>query len=300
MARTPNPVTARHLAVPVLVLLLLVVLVVPAAAHPFLRGGGEVPVDSLATATLDLAHGCGSETAASGEDTLEVALEVPEWLRVVSVAAHAGYDHALEVVEGRVAVVVWTAAAAPEPAPTLDLEVVVTGEPGETRHLAVFQGCEVGSHRWIGTPDAPADDPAINVRLVAADPDRPAPPPETLPDPDAADPDAAEPDAEGGPEEGATGGDEVDGDQDADQDADADDAADGDGDADGEPAADEDAEVAAVTGGLAVDGTTPPRRIAATGWVIGAVVLLVVGGVLVLVLNGRSRRAAAADVPDPS
>jgi hypothetical protein len=148
----------------------------PAAAHPFLRGGGEVPVDSAATITLDLAHGCGSEADGTGADTLEVALEVPSWLRVLTVAEHPAYRYELEVAEGRVAVVAWTAARTAEPAPAFALDVVATGTVGEARHLAVFQGCGDRSHRWIGTPQEPADDPAVNVLLTAPDPSRPAPP----------------------------------------------------------------------------------------------------------------------------
>lgn len=183
----------------------------PAAAHPFLRGGGEVPVDSSATITLDLAHGCGSEADGTGGDTLEVALEVPAWLRVLAVTDHPVYRHDLEVAEGRPAVVTWTAVGTAEPAPVFELDVVATGTAGEARHLAVFQGCADRSHRWIGTPDAPAEDPAINVRLTAADPSRPAPPEtpiEQVPDgpgPDGPGPDEPSPDQPAGPD-GASDG----------------------------------------------------------------------------------------------
>lgn len=162
--------------VTLLAAVLMVVFAVPAAAHPFILGGGEIPVDSLATITLDLAHGCGSEGSGTGQDSLEVALEVPEWLRVVEVADHPGYRHDVEVAQGRIVVVTWRADGGPSPAPAFELDVVASGPAGESRHLAVFQACVDSSHRWIGTPDAPADDPAIDVRLVAADPERPAPP----------------------------------------------------------------------------------------------------------------------------
>lgn len=148
----------------------------PAGAHPFLREGGAVPVDSAVTITLDLAHGCGSEVDGIGDDTLEVALEVPSWLRVLSVAEHPAYRHDLEMADGRVAVVSWTAVGTTTSAPAFELDVVATGTAGEVRHLAVFQSCGERSHRWIGTPQEPADDPAIDVRLTAADPARPAPP----------------------------------------------------------------------------------------------------------------------------
>ncbi len=170
---------------------LLVLVTVPAGAHPFLRaqgdgvGIGEVRVDSLATITLDLAHGCGTEAAGDGEDTLEVALEVPEWLRIVEIIAHDGYEHEVEVTDGRVEVITWLDAGGAEPAPTFDLDVVADGEPGDTRYLPVFQGCADQSYRWIGTPDEPAEDPAVRVRLIESDPDSPPPPEEPFEDPDA-------------------------------------------------------------------------------------------------------------------
>jgi len=265
----------RGVVAAVLTALLALSVALPAAAHPFLRGGGEVPVDSLATVTLDLAHGCGTEAAGAGQDTLEVALEVPDWLRVVTVADHPGYDHDLEVDQGRVAVVTWTAEAAPEPAPAFDLDVVASGTPGETRHLAVFQGCADAAYRWIGTPDEPADDPAINVRLVAADPDRPAPPPEPVEEPDAEVTDAeagsdVDPDTEGTGEDPAP------------DDGDIEDAAD--------PAATEDGEetVDAEPGEATPDGDDATLRRVLL-WAGGVLALLAVAGVLFVVLPGRRR-----------
>ncbi len=280
VTRHPDPTAwtprRRGVAAVVLCALLLMSVALPAAAHPFLRGGGEVPVDSLATVTLDLAHGCGTEAAGDGQDTLEVALEIPDWLRVVSVADHPGYVHDLEVEAGRIAVITWTAEAAREPAPAFDLDVVASGTPGETRHLAVFQGCADTAYRWIGTPEEPADDPAINVRLVAADPDRPAPPPEPTEDPDAevtttegeAD---ADPDTEAGGDDPAAGADES-----APEGDDVEDADDADGTEDAVPAE------AAPDG----DDATPRR---APVWAGGVLALLAAAGVLFLVLPARRR-----------
>ncbi|MFA9431643.1 hypothetical protein [Egicoccus sp. AB-alg2] len=156
-------------------------LAAPASAHPFVRGG-EVPVDSLATITLAMAHGCGGDGGGEEEPTLEVALEVPEWLRVVEVADTEGYTAEVETAaDGTVDAVVWTADGEGELAPDLDLDVVASGEEGDERYLAVFQGCENASYRWVGTPDEPAEDPAIGVTLTAADPDSPPPPEEEVP-----------------------------------------------------------------------------------------------------------------------
>ena len=239
---------------------LLLVTALPAVAHPFVRGGGEVPVDSLASITLDLAHGCGTEDAGVGADTLEVALEVPEWLRIVEVADHPGYDHDLEVEDGRVLAVTWLAAGGAEPAPTLDLDVVASGSAGETRYLAVFQGCAEQSYRWIGTPDAPADDPAIRVQLVEADPDRPAPP--------------EDPDPVGEADDAATG--EA-SDEGADEDV-------------GQP---EDADEADATEDLAAATATEGSGVNPLLWgVLGAVGLI---AVTALALRGRAR---GGDRPD--
>jgi len=177
----------------------------PAHAHPFVAGGGRVPVQSLATIELDLAHGCGVEGAGAGPDTDEVALEVPEWLRIVEVPGRAGWRVTIEDATGaQLGAVVWTATTATEPAPRFLLEVVVDGEAGETRHLRVSQRCGERVERWIGTPDAPAEQPAVRLRLEAADPERPAPPllepeptPAPTPDPTPAPtPDQGDPDGQ--------------------------------------------------------------------------------------------------------
>lgn len=194
----------------------------PASAHPFVRGG-ELPVDSLATMTLVLGHGCGDEESDGGAPTTDVSLEVPAWLRIVEVPDEAGWAVELEEDDqGRVEVVTWTADGAEEPAPDFDLDVVATGEIGDERFLRVFQACEDSVYRWVGTPDEPADDPAIRVTLGQPDPEAPAPP-EPQPDPaedadpstDATDatrddpePDPAEdaaPDAEESPDDDAVG-----------------------------------------------------------------------------------------------
>jgi uncharacterized protein YcnI len=177
-------------------------LATPVGAHPSFRGG-EAPVDSLARLTLAMAHGCGSETSGGGDPTTEVSLEVPDWMRIVEVPDEDGWSIELETdADGRVAVVAWTADGAQEPAPDFDLDVVVTGAVGDERFVRVFQACDGFVYRWVGTPDEPADDPAIRLVLVAADPDRPAPPePEPDPEPEPEPEPEDEPDAEPEPED---------------------------------------------------------------------------------------------------
>ncbi len=172
-------------AVPLLVTALLLV-PVPAAAHPFIAGGGQVPVRSLATITLDLAHGCGDERTGTGDDTDEVALDAPSWLRVVGVPPRDGWDVTIEDGDREGSrTVIWSATTGAEPAPRFTLDVVVEGEEGETRFLRVSQRCGDRIERWVGTPDEPAEQPGIRLRLTAADPTSPPPPP--APPADAAD-----------------------------------------------------------------------------------------------------------------
>lgn len=165
--------------------LLVAMLVAPAAAHPFVRGG-EAPVDSLAELTLAMAHGCGTEQAGGGDPTREVAMEVAEGMRIVDVEGRDGWEVTFdEDPDGRIAVVTWSATTADEPAPDLAFSAVFTGAPGEEVYLKVFQGCDDFAYRWVGTPEEPASDPAVRVVLTDADPDRPAPPePESEPEPE--------------------------------------------------------------------------------------------------------------------
>lgn len=187
---TERPISVRAVRrAAVLALGLLLVVAGPASAHPFFRGG-EVPVDSLATLTLALAHGCASETDGEGHPTTDVALEVPDWLRIVDVPDPDGWIVELETADdGRVEVVNWMDDGGAEPAPEFDLDVVAQGEVGEERYVSVFQACDDIIHRWVGTPDEPADEPAIRLTLIAADPDSPAPPEE---EPEPAEPETPE------------------------------------------------------------------------------------------------------------
>jgi uncharacterized protein YcnI len=159
-------------------LVVTVLVALPAAAHPFVRGG-EAPVDSVATLTLAMAHGCGTEDSGGGDPTTEIALEVPDQMRVVDVAEDPEYTATYEVGDdGRIEVITWTASGDGEPAPDLEFDAVLTGEVGDDVYLRVFQGCEGFAYRWIGTPDDPADDPAVRVTLVEADAAAPPPPPD--------------------------------------------------------------------------------------------------------------------------
>jgi hypothetical protein len=165
----------------------LLLLPTAASAHPFLTDGGRVPVQSLATITLDLAHGCGDEQSGAGLDTDEVALEAPDWLRVVDIPQPDGWRVTTE--QGAAAgtlTIVWSATTGAEPAPRFTLDVVVDGQEGETRFLRVSQRCGDRIERWIGTPDAPAEQPGIRLRLTAADPN--SPPPLTVTPPPAPEP----------------------------------------------------------------------------------------------------------------
>jgi hypothetical protein len=188
---------------------LVLVIPVAAAAHPFVADGGTVAVASLAPITLDLAHGCGDERSGAGLVTDEVALEVPTWLRIVEVGVADGWSSVIESAEGaegaEAGAVVWSATAGGEPAPRFDLLVVIDGEAGETRYLRVSQRCGDVVERWIGTPEEPAERPAVRLRLLDADPASPPPPPAPAPSaPTPADRPAPEAPVAGGPSEATT------------------------------------------------------------------------------------------------
>lgn len=160
---------------------LAVALLVPdiAWAHPFVRGG-QAPVDSLAELTLAMAHGCGTEQAGGGDPTLEVAMEVPEGVRIVDASAPEGWR--VDLIGEPVGVVEWRAVGARDPAPDLAFSAVFRGAPGDEVYLKVFQGCEGFAYRWVGTPEEPASDPAIRIVLTDPDPDAPPPPEPVEPD----------------------------------------------------------------------------------------------------------------------
>ena len=258
-------------------------LAVPAAAHPFIQGG-DAPVDSLASLTLDLAHGCSADGDAHGdgeEPTTEVALEVPEEMRITEVPDVEGFEVELEADgDGRVEVVTWIATTSTAPAPELPFDAVLSGDPGDEIFLRVFQACDDLSYRWVGTPDAPAEDPAVRLTLTEADPDNPAPgPDEVLPAESQAAPEDPEASEEPTPEEAPATVDEEAADEGAEEEAQ---------DADAEETIEEaDEEITVATPGEPEDSPLL--------W--GLVIL--VGGVLVIALIlGLRRRPAAAAAPN--
>lgn len=163
-------------------------LLVPAVAlaHPFVVE--TVPVQSAATLTLDLAHGCvadgGAHSGADGEPTREIAVRFPSSVSVRTVSDAAGFT--VEAPQSAGMYDEWTLRAADGvdvPAPVIAFAVVIDAEPPDAVWLQVFQGCDTGEHRWIATPDAPGDEPGVQVRLSAADLTAP---PDTAPQRDAA------------------------------------------------------------------------------------------------------------------
>ena len=196
-ARSSSMSTTVRARVVVAASALVALVAVPAGAHPAVADGGEAPADSLATITLDLVHGCTASDDHGGAEhpTTEVALEVPDVMTHVDPLPTDGWDVDTETDDGRVAVVVWADDGGAEPAPSFDLDIVVEGEPGEEIYLRVVQSCGELSERWVGTPDDPADDPAV--RLVLAEPDPDSPPPESD------EPDTDEPAREESPGDGS-------------------------------------------------------------------------------------------------
>ncbi len=160
--------------------LLTLLVATAASAHPFFRDG-EAPVRSLATITLDLAHGC---TADGGHDqdaqsaTTAVAVELADAVTFAEPHPSDGWVVEVEQADDRVEVVTWTADGGAEPAPAFDLDVVLEGDEGDDIWFRVVQSCDEQVHRWVGTPDRPADEPAVSLALTAPDPDRPPPGPQ--------------------------------------------------------------------------------------------------------------------------
>jgi uncharacterized protein YcnI len=178
-------VTARPIRRGALVAVLAALLVAgPAAAHPFFDPD-EVPVDSIAEVTLDIAHGCGlqddnghSHGDGDEEPTREVAVEVPAAVAWIEPDEPDGWELEIERADdGRAEVLVYRAEeGTDEPAPQFDLELVVRGDEGDELHWRIMQACDEATYRWVGTEEEPAEDPAVTMALAAADPDAPPPP----------------------------------------------------------------------------------------------------------------------------
>jgi len=154
-------------------------LLVPAAAlaHPFVAE--TVPVQSAASLTLNLAHGCvaagGTHSDGDGEPTREIAVRFPLSVSVRTVSDAAGFT--VEPPQATDTYDEWTLRAqdgVDVPAPVIVFAVVIDAEPSDAVWLQVFQGCDTVEHRWIATPDAPSGEPGVQVGLSEADPTAPA------------------------------------------------------------------------------------------------------------------------------
>lgn len=152
-------------------------LLVPAAAlaHPFVSE--PVSVQSAATLTLNLAHGCvgeGEHRDGTGEPTREIGVRFPAMVSVRTVTESAGFI--VEPPQQTDGYDEWTLRA-PEgvdlPAPVITFAVVIDAQPVDTVWLQVFQGCDTAEHRWIATPDAPGGEPGVLVQLIGEDPTAP-------------------------------------------------------------------------------------------------------------------------------
>lgn len=174
-------------------------LLVPAVAlaHPFVAE--TVPVQSAATLTLNLSHGCvaddGSHSDGDGEPTREIAVRFPDEVSVRTVADADGFT--VEPPKVTDTYDEWTLRASDGvdvPAPVIVFAVVIDAAPTDTVWLQVFQGCDTVEHRWIATPNAPGGEAGVEVQLTAADPTAPA---DTAPERDAPGDDDAAVDAEG-------------------------------------------------------------------------------------------------------
>ena len=153
-----------------------------ATAHPFITDGATVPAGSLTTMTIEMGHGCGSEGEGGGDPTLEVALQVPDEVSYIEPRDTDGYEASVETdANDRPEVVVWTATDGGVAAPAVPMDIIIDGAEGDEVFLKVFQGCEGFEYRWIGTPDEPADQPAVALTLGPTDPDSPPP---AVPEPD--------------------------------------------------------------------------------------------------------------------
>jgi uncharacterized protein YcnI len=141
-----------------------------ALAHPAF-GPSEVPIEGQRQVSLHLAHGCGADESAP---TIEVAVQPPPVVRDVVPGDKSGWEVTVERDDaGRIETITWTNPDSGEAAPSLPLTVTTGGddvELGDKVYWKVFQSCgEAGEFRWIGTPDDPAEEPAVTMTLVEAD-----------------------------------------------------------------------------------------------------------------------------------
>lgn len=141
-----------------------------ASAHPAFNPSeiaGGAPVET----SLIVPHGCNPGGGMPDDDaaspTVELALELAPAVTTAEPGAVDGWTTSTEIADGR-RVIVWTAAGGATTEPlTLPVSLVVDAGPGTRLHLRAHQVCERGEFRWVGTPDDPAEWPAVALDVAA-------------------------------------------------------------------------------------------------------------------------------------
>lgn len=138
-----------------------------ALAHPSFDPN-RVPGGQSIEATLVVPHGCGADGGMPGEDggnaTTLFELQLSDAVAEFVPGEVDGWD-----VSRDGDVVTWADAGGATTDPIqLPVTFTVTGETDEEVFLSAYQRCaEGGEFRWIGTPDQPADFPAVKLVLTS-------------------------------------------------------------------------------------------------------------------------------------
>lgn len=130
-----------------------------ALAHPAFDPSA-IPPGTAVEATLVIPHGCTSEGGAVSP-TVGVAVERTDGLTIEPLEL-SGWS----LDESRAEFTYTADGGATADAIAFPLVIEATGAVGEVRYVSVFQRCEEGAYRWIGTPYDDADSPAAVIEIA--------------------------------------------------------------------------------------------------------------------------------------
>ena len=109
--------------------------------------------------TVFVGHGCfpeGAEDGAEGSPTVEISLQAPEGLQIISAAERT--DGWAAAIDGQV--ITWTGGTLPDgESGDFVFTALATGAEGDELIVPLYQGCEVGEYQWAEPPAADGSEP---------------------------------------------------------------------------------------------------------------------------------------------
>ncbi|MGZ4706812.1 MAG: DUF1775 domain-containing protein [Acidimicrobiales bacterium] len=151
----PRPTRSKLITMPIVAVVALIALAVPAFAH--VEAEGETSASGITTVTFSFQHGCADSP------TTSLKIELPAGTTEVKAQDPAGFTSAVTA-----DTLTWSGGSIPATTPgTFVADMRIVGNAGDTIFLPTVQVCAQGENDWIEKTDDPeADNAAPRITLT--------------------------------------------------------------------------------------------------------------------------------------